>query len=168
MPIDYKRYPKNWHEFSRKIRFERAKNCCEKCGVPNYAIGFRLDGQFEFWELNDEQTANDTRTITGKNGYAESKELYQFILETEKEEFDDPDYPRPTIIVLTVAHLDRIGDICRCEEKTEKKCAIESHVLAMCQKCHLTYDIERHKLNRRRNRAAEVGQLWLADWDARF
>jgi hypothetical protein len=35
MPIDYSRYPENWHEFSRFIRFERAQNKCEWCGAMN-------------------------------------------------------------------------------------------------------------------------------------
>lgn len=36
MPIDYSEYPDNWHEISEYIRFERAKNRCETCGVENY------------------------------------------------------------------------------------------------------------------------------------
>lgn len=30
------RYPKNWPEISKRIRFERAENKCEKCGAENY------------------------------------------------------------------------------------------------------------------------------------
>jgi len=29
-------YPPDWPEISRRIRFERAGNCCEKCGAENY------------------------------------------------------------------------------------------------------------------------------------
>ena len=36
MPIDYKLYPANWREISRRIRFERADNHCEWCGAENY------------------------------------------------------------------------------------------------------------------------------------
>lgn len=36
MPVNYKEYPENWKEISKFIRFERAKNCCEKCGAENY------------------------------------------------------------------------------------------------------------------------------------
>lgn len=35
MPVDYSRYPANWHEISRRIRFERAQNKCEWCGAAN-------------------------------------------------------------------------------------------------------------------------------------
>lgn len=159
MPIDYKRYPENWHEFSRKIRFERAENKCEKCGVPNHSIGFRRDGQFEFWEL-DEQTSNDSMTIRGENGYAESKQMLEWIVAVESNYFDN-DVPRPTIIVLTVAHLDNYGDICECEKETGKKCAIDSHVLALCQKCHLSKHIENARNTRIRKNDAK--RLLLKD-----
>jgi 5-methylcytosine-specific restriction endonuclease McrA len=36
MPCDYSKYPADWHEISRRIRFERAGNCCEWCGARNY------------------------------------------------------------------------------------------------------------------------------------
>lgn len=116
MPIDYKRYPANWHEFSRHIRFVRADNRCEKCFAENY----------------------QPHPITSSK------------------------------VILTVAHLDAIGDICRCEGKDGLKCAVNSHVAALCQGCHLIYDKERHKFNRRRSRAEAMNQQWLADWDARF
>jgi len=40
MPIkeeNKKLYPENWKEISEYIRFERAGNKCEVCGLPNYA-----------------------------------------------------------------------------------------------------------------------------------
>ncbi|MCI0553565.1 MAG: hypothetical protein L0287_21675 [Anaerolineae bacterium] len=36
MPVDYKLYPDNWHDISRRIRFERAGNRCEWCEAVNY------------------------------------------------------------------------------------------------------------------------------------
>ena len=36
MPIDYKRYCKDWKKRSYFIRFIRARNKCEKCGAVNY------------------------------------------------------------------------------------------------------------------------------------
>lgn len=36
MPVDYKLYPANWHEISRRLRFERAGNRCEWCEAENY------------------------------------------------------------------------------------------------------------------------------------
>ena len=37
MPIDYKKYCKDWKLRSRFIRFYRSKNKCEVCGLPNYS-----------------------------------------------------------------------------------------------------------------------------------
>ncbi|MDR1897087.1 MAG: hypothetical protein LBR10_09890 [Prevotellaceae bacterium] len=36
MPIDPSKYPKNWQEISRRIRYIRAENKCEECGAVNY------------------------------------------------------------------------------------------------------------------------------------
>jgi hypothetical protein len=33
--MDYSRYPPDWKEISRRIRFDRAKGCCEWCGAEN-------------------------------------------------------------------------------------------------------------------------------------
>jgi hypothetical protein len=38
MPIDLAKYPKDWKQISARIRFERAGNKCESCGVENYSI----------------------------------------------------------------------------------------------------------------------------------
>ena len=35
MPVDYSDYPPDWKLRSKFIRFHRAKNHCEKCGVKN-------------------------------------------------------------------------------------------------------------------------------------
>jgi len=36
MPINYKKYDKDWRNISSQIRFERAQNRCENCGAENY------------------------------------------------------------------------------------------------------------------------------------
>lgn len=36
MPINYSKYPPDWKLRSKFIRFYRARNRCEICGVPNY------------------------------------------------------------------------------------------------------------------------------------
>ncbi len=58
-------------------------------------------------------------------------------------------------VVLTVAHLDH-----------DKMNSDESNLLAMCQRCHLTYDRKHHAANLKRNRRqAEIdaGQQELFD-----
>jgi len=54
------------------------------------------------------------------------------------------------VIVLTVAHLNRKDGPCRCSPL----CADPSHVKAMCQRCHLRYDVERHVANRLNSKRA--------------
>lgn len=47
MPCDYSKYPANWKTDIRPAILKRANNCCEECGVPNYAIGARdLNGNW--------------------------------------------------------------------------------------------------------------------------
>ena len=41
MPINYKSYPSNWLSEIRPAVLQRAKNCCECCGVANYTEGYR-------------------------------------------------------------------------------------------------------------------------------
>ncbi len=65
------------------------------------------------------------------------------------------------LVMLTVAHLNAEGGPCRCEPL----CADEAHLKAMCNRCHLRYDVKRHQRNafltRRAGKAAgdlfEVG-----------
>lgn len=53
-------------------------------------------------------------------------------------------------VVLTTAHL--------CHRP---KCARRAHLKAMCQRCHLRYDVQLHKDHRRERRDKEVGQKTL-------
>ena len=55
------------------------------------------------------------------------------------------------LVVLTVAHLNAPDGPCSCEPR----CAIEEHVKAMCQRCHLRYDIDRHVRHRVEKRDAK-------------
>ncbi len=60
--------------------------------------------------------------------------------------FDDP-FGDGVRVILTVAHL--------CHDKP---CRKEDHVLAMCQRCHLSYDMPHHVENAGRTRDAKRGQ----------
>lgn len=48
MPIDYRKYPPDWGDISKRIR-ERAGNVCEECGVPNGAHVTRAKGDRSQW-----------------------------------------------------------------------------------------------------------------------
>lgn len=58
-----------------------------------------------------------------------------------------------SIVVLTVAHLDHQPENCA-----------EENLLAMCQRCHLTYDAKHHAENARQTRRAQMaeGDLFMA------
>lgn len=60
-------------------------------------------------------------------------------------------------VILTVAHLDAEGGVCR----HKKPCAVRKHLKAMCQRCHLRYDHPRHMANSRATREAKSPQLKL-------
>jgi hypothetical protein len=62
------------------------------------------------------------------------------------------------IVVLTVAHLNATGGPCQCDPL----CATDAHVKAMCQRCHLRYDVKLHMRNAyaTRRRGAVVAELF--------
>jgi len=86
MPIDYKKYPKNWKSEIRPSILKRANNCCEDCGVKNYDLGFRAsDGKFY-----------------NENFILQQLELHGIDM------FDEliPSNAKRFKIILTIAHLD--------------------------------------------------------------
>lgn len=116
MPIDYKQYPSNWKTEIRPAILERAKNCCEFCGVKNHAIIHRFGkgiNDFEYWPEGSE---SDCWTIDGK---------------------------KSTKIILTIAHLDH--------DKLNHDISLD-RLKALCQKCHLQYDMAHHVSNRLKNK----------------
>lgn len=53
------------------------------------------------------------------------------------------------LVRLTVAHLNAPGGVCRCDPL----CALDAHVLALCNRCHLRYDVALHRRNASATRA---------------
>lgn len=100
MAFKRKNYPAYWKQFSEYIRFDRAGNKCERCGIENYSTN-----------------------------------------------------ERGSKVVLTVAHLDHASGVCRCRKQFGFKCAKPSHVRALCQRCHLNLDREKHIAVRQKNLA---------------
>ena len=122
MPCNYKNYPPNWFTEIRPRILERAKNCCENCGLKNYRVIRRLEeGKFEKPKFDDWQTIK----IMKKNGQKFNKAIKNLGL---------------TKIVLTIAHLDHD------KENFEVK---DDRLKALCQRCHLLLDKEHHAEKRR-------------------
>lgn len=153
MPFKREKYPAHWREFSARIRHERAGDRCERCGAPNGVEVARGKSAGRDWYMLDDGSTFDA--VTGERlGDQRGSEAAAYVTGYVK-------------VVLTVAHLDALGDVCRCEAAGGLKCALDEHVLALCQRCHLTYDGERHAFNARRTRADRAGQLWLGDIEHR-
>lgn len=91
MPCDYKKYPANWKTEIRPSVLKRANNCCEICGVNNYAVGY-WDLEGKFWKVGE---CLDKLENTGYDIFEEGNELGHIPLEK-----------KPIKIVLTIAHLD--------------------------------------------------------------
>lgn len=146
MPIkDKSRYPKDWDNLSRRIRFERAGGKCEQCGAehgtwiwrsytdPLNYLTLRPDG--DYYDKAGERVNM-------------SEPPDEFLSRTDYEYDKDHDIK----VVLTVAHLDH--------DTTNND---ESNLKALCQKCHLRHDAKIHAMHAAETRAAkrdkQTGQL---------
>ena len=133
MPCDMKKYPADWQKRRERI-LERAGHKCERCGVPNHAVGYWSEG--EWWPNGGNLVCDDAgRGInydTGKQlTYAEAKEFCDHYNDhgTGKRQTDA--YGNRWIaIVLTIAHLVPDGPL---------DCP-DSDLQALCQKCHNALD----------------------------
>lgn len=147
MPINYNLYPKNWKTEIRPAILQRAKNCCENCNVPNYAVGFR-DEQGAF----NPTRGNIVHDLAGQGlsypslnplSYQEAKEVCDVCNSSDLGE-------KYIVIVLTIAHLDH--DVSNNDF---------DNLAALCQKCHLSHDETHHRANRRKTVNLKKGLVEL-------
>lgn len=127
-------YPPNWREISRQIR-ERAQHRCEDCGLRNYSVGYR-DAEGRFHRLSGNgpcDCAGEGLEWPSLNpiAYREAREFADHA--NSENDGKDAEGNRWLVIVLTVAHLDH--DPRNCDPANLK---------ALCQRCHLRYDITHH------------------------
>ncbi len=141
MPIDYKEYPPNWKTEIRPAVMARAGElrddggniikhaCCENpdCKVENHSKGAR---DFRGIWL----TESEINGLDSTSGEWHFQHIRGF--------------PKITMIVLTVAHLDH--------DKTNKEISID-RLRAWCQRCHLNFDRDHHIKNRKDNRNKKKG-----------
>lgn len=114
MPVDYKRYPKNWKEISKRIR-ERSGGQCEcegECGLHN--------GEDMYWPKRRCIERNGEKAV-----FAKGK------------------------VILTVAHLGVPKPDGSLGDPHDKMDVRDENLKAMCQRCHLRYDIDEHVKNRK-------------------
>jgi hypothetical protein len=107
MPIDYKRYPADWHAISKRIR-SRARNRCQ---------------------------------CTGECGTHNGKPLHRGRC---PERNHRPNTRTGATVVLTVAHLGApLADGSTGDKHNKHDCR-DVNLKAMCQSCHLAFDLPDH------------------------
>lgn len=138
-PENRKRYPDDWKAIRESI-LARAKYCCEWCGVPNYAVGYRdADGRFVPSQGNGPLDAlgrgktwpNESILTT----YAEAKG------HADDFNFNDADH-HWIVIVLTIAHV---------VDDSPENCDPEN-LAALCQRCHNKHDAPARAKRRKEKR----------------
>jgi 5-methylcytosine-specific restriction endonuclease McrA len=142
MPMQRERYPDDWEEISLRIR-RRENNCCKWCGVPNgkKIVRSRMDGKvYAFYESTD----RDGISLTWPDGRPVSRvDEAKFISR------------KPTVVVLTVAHLGTPHADGTPGDKHDKLDVRDENLAALCQRCHLLYDLDDHIANAKVTRASK-------------
>lgn len=145
-PENRKRYPENWGEVRQSI-LARARHCCEWCGVPNYAVGYRdNEGKFAPARGNGPVDAigrgrtwpNESIATT----YGEAKE------HADDFNFNDADN-HWIVIVLTIAHV---------HDESPENCD-PSNLAALCQRCHNRHDAPSRAKRRKAKQATDQPTL---------
>lgn len=129
MPIDYSKYPPDWRDIRKRI-LDRAEHKCEFCGVENHKLIFR-------GLLNDKEVYqySDASIYLYPTGVYQDTDAFSAI-----QPISGKERQKAIKIVLTIAHLDHD------EQNHDVK---DERLAALCQKCHLRYDIEEKKKRRK-------------------
>ena len=130
-PENKERYPSNWPEISWRIRFERAGNACEDCGVKNYELG----GRDENGKWHRACILDCSRRLPAPGTWSWCGGGLNL---------------RIVRIVLTVAHLDHTPENCD-----------DDNLRALCQRCHNRYDAAHRRAGIRERSLANQNKLAL-------
>ena len=116
MPINYKRYPKNWLSEIRPRIMQRANNTCEQDGCDfrhmEEVWAVKRNGKTQGWFREFEDADKMPKSGEMKNGKIIPN-------------------PKKVKVILTIAHLDH--------DETNENIS-DDRLKAMCQLCHLRYD----------------------------
>jgi hypothetical protein len=148
MPMDKSRYPPHWKEISEYIRFDRANNHCEWCGVENYSLMLRdkFGVAYDYHDILENWDSDVAEFCFGNDVWTK----------------------KPIKIVLTTAHIGIPKFPGGPRDKHDKMDCRYNNLRALCQRCHINFDIKEHVENGRRTRYAKkkariaaTGQLSL-------
>lgn len=132
-PENRARYPKDWPSISARIRYERAGNRCEECGVQNGQLGGRdAAGKWHPARPTGDNGLRLTWPAPGSWSWCEGGLQLRIVR-----------------IVLTVAHLDHTPENCG-----------DENLRAWCQRCHNRYDAKARRAGIRERAFADQGQLF--------
>lgn len=161
MPMDRSKYPRNWGDISLSIRHRDGWRC-KFCGVPNGAIGYRVDGKFV--SISDSRDDVETAQHDGWRVRRNGSWRWTAYREVSNAHIAQVEYRDATEIILTVAHLGvDHADGSRGDPHDKHDCRDEN-LAALCQRCHLLYDLRDHVKNsrsKRRSNQLEAGQAYL-------
>jgi hypothetical protein len=122
MPIDYKRYPKNWKTEIVPAVLKRAECKCERCGLYNgqmvWSVKFKMQGEDGKYRQKSIWFQNPSDALREGGGDPYIGLVNSFWINEVK-------------VVLTVAHLDH--------DEENHDVSID-RLKALCQQCHLRYD----------------------------
>lgn len=156
MPMQRDRYPDDWEEISRRIRFERAGNKCEQCGAPNGVEIVRSSEDPARWIWLDE------------TDYIYKRPDGSWIRLSEMP--DEYDILKYTRVVLTVHHIGVEKPDGTPGDMHDKMDCRDENLIALCQRCHLLADLPEHirkaritRARKKREAQTDAGQLEM--WD---
>lgn len=119
------KYPKNWKNISRRVRFERANGCCQWCGKPHGAQV--LVGAENCWAGSDGQWRNARgKPIPGPMPWPKDY-WWKYVI---RHGGQIPQL-RQAVVILATAHLDHDPTNCA-----------DENLAALCQFCHASYDVD--------------------------
>lgn len=136
MPMDKKRYPSDWKTISQRIR-ERDGQRCKFCGVQNHILILRKPKSAEYLIV----IPGDDGCMTPDGNYIQADDLPDWTIDTPYTE-----------VVLTVAHLGVAYPDGTPGNKHDKMDCRDENLASLCQRCHLSYDMDEHVANRRANK----------------
>lgn len=143
MPMQRERYPANWEEISRRIRFERAGGKCEQCAAPHGGLIVRHSGNpalfVEYREAEDRYYWPDGTRVEAR--------LSEF-----PEGYDSPKFVK---VILTVHHIGIDKADGTAGDPHDKMDCRDENLIALCQRCHLKADGKLHADNARQTRIAK-------------
>lgn len=133
MPVNKKDYPSNWPELTREVKAAAGWRC-EWCNAPHKAVIRRKSS-------HDPAGWTAVEKVINKPSIPFQIDLRRRWESTANMSWARLRYHGLTRIILTTAHLDR-----------NTKNNARENLAALCQRCHLQYDILQHIANRRYGR----------------